>query len=164
MGFFDFMEEKEETKKGTQKENQKELRKVDQVTDTEFAEDIAHLNLREEELDINKYRAETGDVVLQKDIIEEEQVVDVPVSHDQVVIERRSIDHEPTDEPITEKETINIPVTAEKINVGKHTVVTGEISAHKRSVQETEKVRDVLHKEVADVEAHGNTDIINEDI
>lgn len=159
MGFFDFLNEDGANQKG----NRRQVREVDRVTDTEFAEDNAHLDLRQEELDIHKNRVETGDVVLHKDIIEEEQVVNVPVSHDQVVIERRSIDNEPSSEPISEEETVHIPVTAEKIDVDKHTVVTGEISAHKRSVQETEQVRDVLHKEVADVEVHGDTDIINKD-
>ncbi|OLO27032.1 hypothetical protein BTR23_21090 [Alkalihalophilus pseudofirmus] len=159
MNFFDWLNGEDET----QKESRKEVRKVDRATDTEFADDNAHLDLREEELDIDKYRVETGDVVLHKDIIEEEQTVNVPVAHDQVVVERKAIDREPTDEPISNEETVHIPVTAEKIDVDKHTVVTGEISAHKRSVQETEQVRDVIHKEVADVEAHGDTDVINED-
>ncbi|WP_227937397.1 YsnF/AvaK domain-containing protein [Alkalihalobacillus deserti] len=158
MGFFDLFNEEE-----TQKENRKEVREVDRVTDTEFATEDAHLDLREEQLDIDKYRVETGDVILHKDIIEEEQAVNVPVSHDQVIIERKAVDHEPTDEPITDEETVHIPVTSEKIDVDKHTVVTGEVSAHKRSVEETQQVRDVLHKEVADVEAHGEADIIKED-
>ncbi|QOY37564.1 YsnF/AvaK domain-containing protein [Anaerobacillus isosaccharinicus] len=159
MGFFDFLNDDG----ANQKENRKQVREVDRVTDTEFAEESAHLDLREEELDIHKNRVETGDVVLHKDIIEEEQVVNVPVSHDQVVIERRAVANEPSSEPISEEETVHIPVTAETIDVDKHTVVTGEISAHKRSVQETEQVRDVLHKEVADVEVHGDTDIINKE-
>ena len=157
MSFFDLFNEEE-----TQKESRKQIRKQEgQVADTEFAEDSVHMDLRAEELDIDKHLVETGDVVLHKNIVEEEQVVNVPVSHDQVVIEQRVIDHEPTDEPITDEETIRIPVTAENIDVDKHTVVTGEISAHKQSVQETQQVRDVLHKEVADVEQHGDTDIIN---
>ena len=158
MGFFDLFNEEE-----TQKETQKKVSEVDRTADTEFAAEGVHLDLREEELDINKYRVETGDVTLHKDIVEEEQSVDVPVSHDQVIIEQRAVDHKPTDEPITAEETVHIPVTAEKIDVEKHTVVTGEVSAHKRSVQETEQVREVLRKEVADVESHGNADIIKED-
>lgn len=158
MGFFDLFNEEK-----TKKEPRKEVREVAHSADTEFAAENAHLDLREEELDIDKHRVETGDVTLHKDIVEEEQSVNVPVSHDQVVINQRAVDHEPTDEPITEEETIHIPVTAENIDVEKHTVVTGVVSAHKRSVQETEQVRDVLRKEVADVESHGNTDIINED-
>ena len=159
MGLFDLFKEEE-----TQKETRKKVREVDRTADTEFAaEDDVHLDLREEELDINKYRVDTGDVTLYKEIVEEEQSVDVPVFHDQVVIEQRAVDHQPTDEPITEEETVHIPVTAEKIDVEKHTVVTGEISAHKRSVQETEQVHEVLRKEVADIESHGNADIIKED-
>ena len=158
MGFFDLFNETD-----TQKETQKKVREVDRTADTEFAADVAHLDLRQEELDINKYQVETGDVTLHKDIVEEEQSVNVPVSHDQVVIEQRTVDHEPTNEPITEEETVHIPVTAEKIDVEKHTVVTGEVSAHKRPVQETEQVHEVLRKEVADVESHGTTDLIKED-
>lgn len=158
MGFFDFFNETE-----TQKETQKKVREVDRTADTEFGSDVAHLDLRQEELDINKYQVETGDVTLHKDIVEEEKSVNVPVSHDQVVIEQRAVNHEPTNEPITEEETIHIPVTAEKIDVEKHTVVTGEVSAHKRSVQETEQVHEVLRKEVADVQSHGTADIVKED-
>ncbi|MDQ0860901.1 YsnF/AvaK domain-containing protein [Bacillus sp. V2I10] len=154
MGFFDFFKEGETRKK---------VREVDRNADTEFAAEDIHVNLREEELDIDKHRVETGDVTLHKDIVEEEQSVNVPVFHDQVVIKQRAVDHEPTDEPIKEEEMVHIPVTEEKIDVEKHTVVTGEVSAHKRSVQETEQVHDVLRKEVADVESHGNTDIIKED-
>ncbi|RXJ03075.1 YsnF/AvaK domain-containing protein [Anaerobacillus alkaliphilus] len=154
MGFFDLFNEED---------NRKKVREVDRVTDTEFAREEAHMDLREEELDIDKYRVETGDVVLHKDIIEEEKVVNVPVSHDQVVIEKKTFDRTPTDEPINGEETIHIPVTAERVDVDKHTVVTGEISAHKRSVQETEQVRDILHKEVADVETEGNADVLNKD-
>lgn len=158
MGFFDLFGEDK-----TKMEARKKVRNSDGNADTEFAAEDAHLDLRQEELEIDKHRVETGDVTLHKDIVEEEQSVNVPVSHDQVVIEQRAVDHEPTDEPITEEETVYIPVTAEKIDVEKHTIVTGEVSAHKRSVQETEQVRDVLRKEVADIESHGNADIIKED-
>ena len=158
MGFFDLFNEEE-----TQKKTQKKVSEVDRTADTEFAAEGAHLDLREEELDINTYRVETGDVTLHKDIVEEERSVDVPVSHDQVIIEQRTVDRKPTDEPITAEETVRIPITSEKIDVEKHTVVTGEISAHKRSVQETEQVHEVLRKEVADVESHGTADLIKED-
>ncbi|WP_280771930.1 YsnF/AvaK domain-containing protein [Salipaludibacillus daqingensis] len=155
MSFFDWFNEKEEP----QKNKRKEKRDASQVTDTEFASENAHLDLREEELDIDKDRMETGEVAVHKDITEEEQTVNVPVSHDQVVIEQKSVDHEPTDEPITEEETVHIPVTAEEVDVDKHTVITGEISAEKRDVEETEQVRDVIHKEVADVDVKGEADV-----
>jgi uncharacterized protein (TIGR02271 family) len=156
MGFFDLFTDE------NQDENPKETDKVNRVADTEFADEGATLRLHEEVLDIDKDRVSTGEVVLHKHVIEEPQSVNVAVSHEQVVIERRSFDPEPTNETISDEETVHIPVTAEKVEVGKHTIITGEISAHKRSVEETEVVHDVLHKEVADVEAKGDVEVIDE--
>ncbi|PZD96103.1 hypothetical protein DNH61_09315 [Paenibacillus sambharensis] len=157
MGFFDFFKEDEQQ----EKRNFKQVG----VTDAEFAEETAAetaavegeatMQLREEEMDISKERVKTGEVVMHKDVVEEEKHVEVPVAHDEVVIERRAVSG-PSSEPIAEGETVHIPVTAEHVNVGKHTEVREEISAHKREVQETEHVDDVLHKEVAHVETDGD--------
>ncbi|WP_100407925.1 YsnF/AvaK domain-containing protein [Bacillus solitudinis] len=157
MGFFDLFNAEEESK-----EVRKDARDLNRETDTEFARDEASIRLHEEELDINKSRVETGEVVLDKDVIEEQKVVDVPLSHDQVVIEKKSLGHESTSESITDGETIHIPLTAETVEVGKHTVVTDEITARKRSVEETQHVDEVLHREVADIKTEGNADIIDE--
>ncbi|PYZ97446.1 hypothetical protein CR205_02275 [Alteribacter lacisalsi] len=158
MSFFGMFNDKND--RHGKDENRKEVQRGHR--DTEFAEDDAHIDLRQEELDIHKHRDETGDVEIHKEIVEEEQTVNVPVSHDQVVIETKAVDHQPTDEPISEEETVHIPVTAEEVDVDKHTVVTGEVTAHKRSVEESRQVHDVLHKEVADVETHGTADVVNE--
>ncbi|WEG15162.1 DUF2382 domain-containing protein [Alkalihalophilus pseudofirmus] len=83
MGFFDLFEEPEQNK-----DKQRQVRKEGQ--DTEFANE-AHLDLREEELDIHKHRVETGDVELHKEIVEEEKEVNVPVSHDQVILNKEQL-------------------------------------------------------------------------
>lgn len=134
----------------------------DDDTKTETNED-GKLRLRQEELDINKNKVETGAVNLSKDIVEEKKVVDVPVTHEEVVIERRAINNEASDSPITSEETIHIPVSEEKVEVGKHTVVTGEISAHKREVEKTEKVEETLKREEAHVNTEGGADIVSDD-
>jgi uncharacterized protein (TIGR02271 family) len=146
-------------------ESEEEVVKAERVEDTEFAEeDDATLRLREEELDIRKDRVKTGEVVLHKDVVEDEQRVAVPVAHDEVVIERRALNHAPSSEPISEEETVHIPVTAERVDVDKRTVVREEISAHKREVQETECVDEVLHKEVARVETDGDAVVTDVDV
>ncbi|MEW9674407.1 YsnF/AvaK domain-containing protein [Ammoniphilus sp. 3BR4] len=174
MGFFDLFTEENKN------ENQNELIKVNPAADTEFAEDgtiitseestvedtdsrdEATVRLHEEKLDIHKERISTGEVVLHKDVIEEQKIVSVPVAHDQVVIERRTFEPELTNESITDEETFHIPVSAEKLEVGKYTVVTGEISVHKREIQDTQDVQDVVHKEVVNVETKGDIDIIDQ--
>ena len=117
------------------------------------------LQLREEQLDINKSRVQSGEVTLSKDVVEEQKSVDVPVTHEEVVIERTSFDNKQSDSPITSGETISIPVSEEQVNVGKRTVLTGEISAHKREVEETRHIDETVKKEEAHIDSTGNTKV-----
>jgi uncharacterized protein (TIGR02271 family) len=130
----------------------------------EIMDDTAKIKLRKEELDIAKSRVQKGDVEIGKEIIEEVKTVDVPVEREEVVIERRTINNESSDSPITNEETIKIPVSEEKVNVGKHTVVTGEISAHKRVLENTEHIDETLKREESRINKTGNADIIDNGI
>lgn len=114
------------------------------------------LRLRKEELDINKNKEQTGEVTLSKEIVEEQKTVDVPVIHEEVIIERRTLDNEPSDSPIGAEEPIRIPVNKEKVEVGKHTIITGEVSAHKREVEETQHIEQTLKREEARVNKTGD--------
>jgi uncharacterized protein (TIGR02271 family) len=116
--------------------------------------------LRQEELDIAKNRVQIGQVELSKEIVEEQREVDVPVLREEVIIERKAVDSHPSDSPIGEEETIRIPVTEEQVEVGKHTVVTGEILAYKREVEENKKIVETLKKEEARVHKDGEPNIV----
>ncbi len=129
--------------------------------DNKKSKDEGRLTLHKEELDINKSKVQKGEVELSKEIVEEQKTVDVPVTHEEVVIERRSIDNEASDEPIGDEETIRIPVSEEQVNVDKHTVVTGEVSAHKREVQETRRVDENIKREEARINTNGDADIVD---
>ncbi len=128
--------------------------------DTEFARD-ADLLLHEEEMDIAKDRQQTGEVSLHKDIIEEQQSVNVPVTHEEVIVERKALDHRHSDHPIGKEETFHIPVSEERVEVGKHTEITGEVSAHKKAFEDMKHVDEKLKKEVADVDVDGKPKIIS---
>lgn len=118
------------------------------------------LLLHEEELDIDKDRVQTGEVILSKEIVEEHKSVNVPVTHEEVVIERRAVDRERSDTEIGDEDSIRIPVSREKVEVGKHTVVTGEVAAYKRAVEETEAVDEVVKREEARVNTEGDPNIV----
>lgn len=137
----------------------------EETIEKEDTNDNQKLLLHQEELDISKDRVDTGEVVLSKEIVEEQKEVDVPVTHEEVVIERKAIDHEISDSPIGSEETIHIPVSEEKVNVGKHTVVTGEVSAYKREVEETKHVEESLKREEARIHSSGDPHLVdNEEI
>jgi uncharacterized protein (TIGR02271 family) len=127
--------------------------------DTEIAED-GKLFLREEDLDIEKYRTRAGEVNLHKDIIEERKTVDVPLSHEEVIIERKALNHRMSDTPVGDKETIRIPVSEEHVNVGKHTELRGEVGVKKHDVQETKHIDEKLKRDEAHVDVDGNPRII----
>lgn len=136
----------------------------EQIDKTEIDHNVndGKLILHQEELDISKNRVQTGEVILSKSIIEEPRTVEVPVTHEEVVIERRAINHEPSNSPIGSEEVIRIPVSEEQIQVGKHTVVTEEISAYKRNIEETRQVQETLKREEAYIETDGHPHIIKD--
>ena len=121
------------------------------------------LQLHKEELDITKNNVDAGEVVLSKDVVEEQKSVDVPVMHEEVVIKRTPLNNEKSNSSISAEETIHIPVSQEQVQVNKYTVTTEEISASKRQVEETQQVQETLKREEAHVNTTGSVDIISDD-
>lgn len=121
------------------------------------------LRLREEQLDVSKDKVQTGEVNVRKEVIEEQKTINVPVSHEEIVIERRAVNNDSTAEPVGSDETIRIPVSEERVEVHKNTVVTGEVDVHKREIQGTEQVKDTIKREEARVDKTGNVKVNSSD-
>ncbi len=118
------------------------------------------LKLREERLNVTKERAQTGEVNLRKEVVTEQKTVNVPVTHEEVVIEQHAVTGGQVDNtPIGEGESIRVPVSEEQVNVSKNTVVTGEVAINKRNVQGTQQVSDTVKREEARVEQQGDAPI-----
>lgn len=129
--------------------------------ETKETADATKLSLRKEELDIAKSSVQKGEVEFGKEIIEEQKTVDVPVTREEVVIERKSLNNEASDSPITDEQSIRIPVNEEKVHEDKHTVVIGEISAHKRAIEDTVHIEETLKREEAQINKIGNPDVVD---
>ncbi|NOU79633.1 YsnF/AvaK domain-containing protein [Paenibacillus sp. LMG 31459] len=121
------------------------------------------LRLREEQLDVSKNKVQTGEVNVHKEIIEEQKTINVPVTHEEIVIERRAVNNDTTAEPVGADETIRIPVSEEQVEVRKNTVVTGEVEIHKREIQGTEQVQDTVRREEARVDKSGDVKVDGSD-
>ena len=118
------------------------------------------LELREEELRARKQTVETGEVRIGKDVVEERQSLEVPVTHEEVTIERRPVERRAADGSIGEDSaTIRVPVREEQVDVEKRTVVTDEINVGTRQVQDTERVSGTVRREEARIEREGDVDI-----
>jgi uncharacterized protein (TIGR02271 family) len=117
--------------------------------------DRERLQLREEELLATKERVKAGEVRVRKDVVSEEKTIEVPVTREEVVIERHPVSGRPATGNIKEGEEIRIPVTEEEVRVEKRPVVKEEITVGKRPVQETETVRDTVRREEARIDETG---------
>jgi uncharacterized protein (TIGR02271 family) len=121
------------------------------------------LQLHKEELDITKNNVDSGDVVISKDVVEEQKTVEVPVMHEEVIVKRTPMNNERSNTPISTEETVHIPVSQEQVEVNKYTVTTEEISASKRQVEETQQVQETLKHEEANVNTTGSVNVISDD-
>ncbi|MEH7414298.1 YsnF/AvaK domain-containing protein [Neobacillus drentensis] len=119
------------------------------------------IKLREEQLDVDKQRVQTGEVEVKKDVVEEQQTINVPVRHEEVNVERRAVDKTEADTttPIGDDETIRVPIVEEKIEVTKKPVVTEELVINKKEVTENQQVTENVKREKAEVHKEGDASV-----
>jgi uncharacterized protein (TIGR02271 family) len=122
------------------------------------------VELREEELQARKQPVEKGRVQVGKEVVEEQQTLEVPVTREEVTVERRPVGREPSDTPIGQGgEDIRVPVRKEQVSVEKRPVVTEEISVGKQKVQDTQQVSGTVRREEARIEGTGDVDVERRD-
>jgi uncharacterized protein (TIGR02271 family) len=118
------------------------------------------MELREEELIAQKQRVEAGQVRVGTEVVSEQRTVNVPVTHDEVTIERNPVDRHPSDRPMDEHgQTIAVPVHQEQVELEKRAVVYEEVGVGKREVQENEQVSGTVRREEARVDREGEVNM-----
>ncbi|WP_075618823.1 DUF2382 domain-containing protein [Paenisporosarcina indica] len=124
------------------------------------------IELHEERLNVDKTRVKTGEVNVNKHVVEDVQTLEVPVEREEVYVERRPVDRETgvdttngftTTDAYQEDGTIHIPVSEEQVEVTKKDVITEEIVVGKRKVQDTETVSENVRREEVDIDDTTNT-------
>ena len=118
------------------------------------------LQLREEQLEVDKERVQKGEVRLRKEIVTEQRTIEVPVTREEVVIERHAAAaDEPAEGAIGDGEEVRIPLMEEEVRVEKTPIVREEVSVRKRQVQGTERVSETVRREEARIEGQGDARI-----
>ncbi len=146
--------------------------------------------IREERLQVNKQVVQTGEVIIRKRVITENKTFTIPVTREEVTIERvpaQGGSVATTDTTTTRNETlsandanvdtstmvdggemlnnggtIRILVREEQVTLNKQTVVVEEIVVSKQQIQETQQITDTVKHEEVHVEHTGNI-IIHDD-
>jgi uncharacterized protein (TIGR02271 family) len=121
------------------------------------AEGEQTVQLREEELQARKQTVQTGEVAVGKEVVSEQRTLEVPVTREEVFVERHPVEPRPSDRPIDERaETIEVPVREEQVSLEKRAVVYEEVEVGKQHVQETQQVSGTVRREEARIEREGN--------
>lgn len=108
------------------------------------------MTLSEERLAVGKESVETGRARLRKYVVTEHQSVDVPVSHEEVRLEREPAGEGERGAPIGEDEQ-SVTLHAERPTVGKETHAVENVRLAKDTVTEHRSVGDEVRKEHLDV-------------
>lgn len=110
---------------------------VSQETDT-------RVPLIEESLNVSK-RESAQEATITKEPVTETKTVEVPLTHEELVVERRPVSESTTSSsdlkpPVTSKEEIKIPLKKEEVEVKKEPYVKEEVAVKKKPVTETRQV------------------------
>ena len=117
------------------------------------AEDELRIPVVEEELTATVREQEAGAVRIEKRVVEEDRVLEVPVTDEQIRVERRIVDRPVGAETQAFEEiVIDVPVTTEQVELQKQARVADEIVVSKEVVQRTERVSDTVRREEVSVD------------
>lgn len=119
------------------------------------------LQLREEQLNVDKENVQTGEVNVDKHVETKRQEFDVPVEREEVSVERRPVEGDAKSGSIDDakdEESIHVPVNEERVNVDKENVVSEEVVVKKDKVRDTEHVSEDVQREEVDINETSNRD------
>jgi uncharacterized protein (TIGR02271 family) len=116
-----------------------------------------YIQLRGEMLRTYKDLVQRGEVRLRKEVVTENQRVQVPVTGEELVIERAAGSGQVTGE-IGRGEEIRVPLSEERVRVEKQPVVNEEVRVGKRQVQSNKEVADEVRHEELRVDKEGEVD------
>jgi uncharacterized protein (TIGR02271 family) len=115
--------------------------------------DEGRLTLSEEELEARKRVREVGDVQLRKEVVTEHRQIDVPVTKEEVHVERVPASASTSAEgDAFEEKTIRVPVREEEVEVTKRPRVREEVRVSKTQRQHEQRVEGEVRREEARVE------------
>jgi len=125
------------------------------------SEDEIVIPLREEELTATVRDVEAGAARIQKRVVSEDRVLEVPVTEEHIRVERRVVDRaaNAADGDAFEEIVIEVPLTTEEVELRTQARVAEEVVVTREAVQHTEQVHGTVRREEVEVIDEG---VLNE--
>jgi uncharacterized protein (TIGR02271 family) len=112
-----------------------------------------------EVLRVHKERISRGEVRLRKDVVTENQTIEVPVTREELVLERVAVSPNTpaTSATIGRSQEIRVPLSEDSVRVEKQPVITEEVVVGKREVSDVARVSDEVRREELRVDSDLDT-------
>jgi len=123
--------------------------------------DQNNIQLLGEVLRVHKDRVSRGEVRIRKEVITETQTVQVPVTREELVIERHAVTNQTAAGSIGDTDEIRIPLSEERASIDKSTVVREEVSVAKKQVEEVRDLSGQIRHEELVVEDETTKPVVN---
>jgi len=123
---------------------------ADRMTAARVSEDDEiRIPVREEELTATVREQDAGAVRIEKRVVAEDRVLEVPITEERIRVERRVADRpaDATDIGAFEETVIDVPLRTETVDLQKQARVAEEVVVSKEAVQRTEQVRGTVRRE-----------------
>lgn len=119
--------------------------------------EVQRMTLSEEEMRVGKRTHRTGEVDVRKHVETRHVEKNVPLTHEEVTIQRRALPPDASTNARISEDEIRIPLTGEEAVVEKRTVPREEVVIRKTAVQGEQTVSADLRREEVDVKREGDT-------
>jgi uncharacterized protein (TIGR02271 family) len=114
--------------------------------------------VRDEQLNVGTETRESGRVRLRKHSYTDTETVEVPVSREEVVVEREPIDPDSAEAQRGTGDEEVVVTTREEVPVVDKTATAEKVTVDKNRVQDTERVSGTVQREDVEVEGEGDAD------
>lgn len=115
------------------------------------------VELHEETATASTRERDMGQVRIEKQIVTEDQTIEVPVIEERVRVERRPVDHVAESGVTLEERTFSIPIRGDVVDVEKEIHVAEEVTIQKEAVERSTAVETTLRHEELRVDDAGAT-------
>ena len=105
------------------------------------------MQLLGEELDVRKERVQKGEVRVRKEAVTETQHLQVPVTREELVIDRYPAGQSETTSKVGDDGEMRIPLSEEQVRIEKRPVVRDEVVVGKRNVDDIQRVSEDVRRE-----------------
>ncbi|MGC3997519.1 MAG: DUF2382 domain-containing protein [Anaeromyxobacter sp.] len=128
------------------------------------SQDETRIPVAEEELVAEKREREAGRVQVRKEVVTEQKQLTVPVTREEVHVERVPAEGQPADAAAFQQGTVSVPVREEEVEIRKRPVVREEVRVSRARRQEERRADADVRREEVHVEKEGDIREADEDL